>query len=491
MTQPPALPRAMSRRTALTTLAASALVPVASRLAAAAGDASLHHDIARRARALTAGQKINLQLLLPEGSRANVTPVIAQFLAMTGVHVTFTESSLEEINTQLTLDALSNTHTYDLALPATFGVPDLVASKAILPLSKFVAKHEPEGFRDDILYQVGDSFDGETYGFQTDGDAYVMFYNKAMLKNPTERARYADQYGVELEKPLTWQELDRQMAFFNRPEQGQWGGLLFRSLGHVAWEWWVRFHAKGVWPFSPDMEPQITSSEGISALEDMIRSSESLCPEAAHVGVFQNWERYSRGDVYCNIGWGGSQKYFNSAGSGMRGNMVYGPTPGGMLEGELLITPYFNWGWNYVVASNSAFPELAYLFALFASTPEMSTLAVRQKDGFFDPFRPEHYDDIGIKSAYSEEFLAVHRASLEASIPDLYLKNQGAYFRILSEWISRALSGEVSPQEAMERVAQTWQVITSGAGRPLQIKRWEQLRAKYPARIRRVLRDLS
>lgn len=81
--------------------------------------------------------------------------------------------------------------------------------------------------------------------------------------------------------------------------------------GYVAWEWWVRFHAKGLWPFSAQMEPQIASDAGVEALEEMIRATEHLCPETSQLGLFANWERYSRGDIYCNIGWGGSQKYLN------------------------------------------------------------------------------------------------------------------------------------------------------------------------------------
>jgi len=142
------------------------------------------------------------------------------------------------------------------------------------------------------------------------------------------------------------------------------------------------------------------------------------------------------------------------------------------------------------VSSNSDLPEIAYLFALFASTPQMSTLAVRQSDGFFDPFRPEHYEDEGIKSAYSPEFLTVQRASLESAIPDLYLENQGEYFRVLSEWLTRALAREVTPRTALERVAQRWQLITNGSGRPAQKTRWAQLRAKYPKQIRDELRDI-
>ena len=103
----------------------------------------------------------------------------------------------------------------------------------------------------------------------------------------------------------------------------------------------------------------------------------------------------------------------------------------------------------------------------------------------------EHYSDEGIKAAYTPEFLDVHRASLEAAIPDLYLQGQGEYFLVLNEWLSRALTGETSPQKALERVAQRWRLITNASGRAVQLERWMRLRAKYPRQISGVLRDVS
>jgi len=480
-----------TRRGALSILAASAAYTLCPRMASAETYTTLHEDVARRVRALVGGRQLTLSLLLPNGSGGNVNPVIDAFQSMTGVKILSLETPVDEINTELSLDALSDTRRFDLALPATFGLPDLVASGAILPLTEYANRHEPAGFRDDILYSVGDSFDDDIYGFQTDGDAYIMFYQREMLENPDEQSRYEDMFGRPLAKPETWAELDRQMAFFNRPSEDKWGGLLFRTPGYLAWEWWVRFHAKGVWPFSPELRPQIASDAGVEALEEMIRVTEHLHPLASELGLFGNWERYGKGDIYCNIGWGGSQKYLNGAHSNVKGKLVYGPTPGGVVNDQPLITPYFNWGWNYVVPSNSEFPEISYLFALFASTPEMSTLAVRQNDGFFDPYRPEHYDDAGINSAYTPEFLKVHRASLEMAIPDLYLKDQAEYFRILTEWLVRAMAGEISPKNALERVAQMWDLITKGAGQSVQIERWKRLRAKYPKQIRDLLVDIS
>ena len=459
-------------------------------LAFAAGNLPVHDYAAQKAIELKGNRAVTLDLLLPNGSGANTKPVIEAFTAATGIPVRLTETPVDDINLKLTLDALSGDSTYDLALPATFGLPDLVEANAIAPISKYAKKHEPHGFRDDVLYQIGDTFDSELYGFQTDGDAYVMFYHRDMLESAEERARYADTYGYALETPKTWEELDRQIAYFNRPDLGFGGGLLFRTPSYVTWEWWVRFHAKGYWPMAEDLTPQIAGEAGITALEELIAVTEHLCPETQSLGLFDNWERYAKGDIYCNIGWGGSQKYLNGPQSNMRDRMIFSATPGGEMDGKTFQTPYFNWGWNYVVTSQSANPEIAYLFALFASSSVMSTLAVRQRDGYFDPFRSEHYQDPSIQEAYSKDFLDVHLDSMKNAIPDLYLAHQGEYFRVLSEWLNRALHKEVTPEQALERAAENWSLVSVRTDYERQRQRWKELRAKYPSHLQSRLRDL-
>ncbi len=489
MTISPKSSNLWTRRKSL--LALGGAISLTVPFAAHAHHQDLHRKVANCARDLRKGQDVELNILLPQGSEANVKPVADAFHELTGVNMAITTTPVDDINTELTLQALSGASTYDVALPASFGLPDLASSGAILPLSDYAHAHEPPGFRQRSLYRVGDSFDSQVFGFQADGDVYLMFYNKRFLSDPDETARFADQFGYPLEKPATWGELDRQMDFFNRPEKGQWGGLLFRSPGYLAWEWWGRFHAKGIWPFSADMEPQIACDSGVEALEELIRATDSLHPSVRELGLFENWSRYSQGDIYCNIGWGGSQKYLNGESSPMRSNMVYGKLPGGNVDGAMLETPYFNWGWHYVVPSHSAYPEISYLFTLFASSPEMSTLSVRQMDGFFDPHRPEHYQDAGILKAYTAEFLDVHRSSLETAMPDLYLRGQSEYFRVLNNGLDRALMRDVTPEAALTRIARRWQLTTESIGRRAQIKRWKSLKARYPAALRRSLKDPS
>ena len=445
--------------------------------------AELDRLAAQQAARLADGRDVRLRLLIPNGSQGNVEPVISAFKAMTGIGVETIATAVDDINTKLMLDHMTGSEGYDLALPATFGIPELAEGGALFDISGFAAAYEPSALRDRSLYTIGDSYDGRLYGFQADGDAYLMFYNKPWLENADTRKRYADQFGRALAIPETWQELDRQMAFFHDPGQNRFGGALFRTPTYVAWEWWIRYHAQGVWPFDDDMNPLIDGEAGITALEQMVAASQSLYPDASRAGLFDNWKAYAKGNIYCNIGWGGTQKHLNGPESKLRGKLAFSVTPGGVVGGKKLVTPYFNWGWNYVVASQSNEPELAYLFALFASSPTQSTKSVSNPKGYFDPHRPEHYRSEEIISAYSKPFLAAHEASLRRAIPDLYLNGHGEYFGALSGGIIAVLEGRKDAAAAMSDIAKHWIIITHRLGGAKQQAQWRALRSKYPPNI--------
>lgn len=444
----------------------------------------LHGRVAAHAKNLAAGRDVTLAILQPVGSLGNVKPVGDRFTKDTGIAVTYIESALDEINTRMMVDALSGQSSFDLALPATFGLPDLVESGALHDLDEFAAKYEPENFQSDALFSIGDYYKDRLYGYQTDGDTYLMFYNRDWLNDPEERKKFADTHGYELAVPQTWAELDAMMAFFQRPDDDKFGGALFRTQDYIAWEWWIRFHAKGFWPFDNELEPQINNAAGVAALEELIEATNYLYPQARSNGLFENWEAFSKGNIFCNIGWGGTQKYLNGPKSDIKGRLAFGPTPGGMVNGQLLQTPYFNWGWNYTVSRTSAEPEIAYLFALYACSPAMSTVAVRDAGGYFDPFREEHYDDPQIVETYSQEFLDAHKASMRDSIPDLYLRGQGEYFDALRENIVAAQSGEMTAQKALDTTAKQWRHTSRRMGWDNQKDQWAFLRDRYPLGVR-------
>ena len=446
--------------------------------------ASAHTMAAEAAKKLAGGRTIKLTILEPSGSLGNIKPVADRWTAETGIAVDYVEVPLGEINQKVLLEAVARSGAFDIALPASFGVPDLAESGILVNLDKYAQKYEPADFQKDKMYTIADYYKGSLYGYETDGDTYLMFYNKPWIEKSDESKAFADKYGYALKVPDTWEELDAMMAFFHRPEKNMFGGALFRTQYFIAWEWWGRFHAKGCYPLADDLTPQINNDAGVAALEELIKASQHQYPGAKTNGLFENFEAYGQGDKFANIGWGGTQKYLNSDKSKLKGKLAFGLMPGGRVDGKLLRAPYFNWGWNYVVSSVSREPEIAYLFTLYAASAVMSTIAVRDVDGYFDPFRLSHYQDQQIRETYTPEFLDVHKVSMENSIPDFYLKGQGEYFDELRVNLSAADAGTKTPKQALNDTAHAWERISRRMGNRSQSVQWAFLKSNYPPAIR-------
>ncbi len=444
--------------------------------------APLYQRIAARAAQLPSRR---LRVLHPKGSLGNITPIVQEFHRLTKTKVELIEASLDEISAEMILASRIRNRSFDVAIPATFGIADLVEGGAIAALDDFARKYEPPSLMKRSIYTLGDRYQNRLYGYQTDGDAYVMFYNRDWIQE--RAAQYSDRYGAKLQAPKTWRELDQQLEFFHAPEKGRFGGSLFRTRRYAGWEFWIRLHAKGLFPVSDQMEPRFNREESHRALQEMIDATKFLDPKVHRDNLFENFASFGQGNKFANIGWGGTQKYLNGPKSKLRNRMVHGVVPGGMLKNQPVHMPYFNWGWNYVVSSKSTHPELAYLFILFASTPHISTLSVREVSGYFDPFRTEHYEDEVIQKAYGRSFLEAHRQSLEACIPDFYLRGQGRYFAALRQAVHIAISGQLPPEKALQKLDEHWRKTTEALGSEKQIKQWSFLKKSYPSKLRSLL----
>ena len=451
----------------------------------------LHLKIAKKVRDVWGNKNKKLTLLYPKGSLANLKPVASSFTKLTGVLVELREAALDNVASELLVDGLlkpGNGDPIDIALPATMSLPDLVEAGAVKDLTPFAREHEPIGLWESSLYDLGDRYKGNLYGYQSDGDTYMMFYNKEWLEDSKAKSNYFDLYGEELGAPKTWKQLDRQMKLFHDPKNNRFGGSIFRTKIYSAWEFWLRFHAKGLFPVDDNFVPQFNNEAGVEALAEMVEATKHLSESVFEDGLFENFDSYLQGNKFCNFGWGGTQKAMVRSNPSYAKKLGYSSLPGGEFDGKVFPMSYFNWGWNYVVSSRSTMSELAYLFCLFASTPVVSTTSVREKDGFFDPFRSEHYNDKVIQEIYTKDFLYAHKKSLITSMPDFYVKGHGRYFSTLRDALQAALKSQVSPKLALKKVSQKWERITDELGRKEQVKQWSFIKNSYPSGLARVLK---
>ena len=422
------------------------------------------------------GESINL--IHPSGSERCLIPVIKAFSDITKTKINLVSTPVDSINGYLNLGHYSGRDIGDLALPATFGIPDLARAGVLKDLQEYRAKYSSKIFEDGLLYSAGGEYLDKFYGYQTDGDTYLIYINPVFFEN-NEAKGYEDKFGVELRSPKTWQELDNQIRFFHKPKKDLFGGLLFRNSNYVVWEWWLRFHAQGGLPFSSDANPLVDSEQGVSALEELISVSDYLHPKAFSNGLFENWEMYAKGNVYCNIGWGGTQKYLKKNSHNLPKGTLAACPPGDANLGKINRVGYFNWGWNYSVPVSGKNPELSFLFSMFATSKEFSNLAIKG-DGFFDPFRLSHYEDDEVKSLYGSQFLNEHKYCMENSIPDFYITRRGEYFDSLRQGILDALYKKKTAKKALSHVANQWKVINHKNGYGLVQNQWESIRKKYP-----------
>ena len=109
--------------------------------AAAADLGDVHIEAAKAAKELAAGRQVSLTILQPSGSLGNVKPVADLFTAETGIEVNYLEVPLGEITQKILLEAVSRSGAFDIALPATFGIPDLAESGILVNLDQYAAKY--------------------------------------------------------------------------------------------------------------------------------------------------------------------------------------------------------------------------------------------------------------------------------------------------------------------------------------------------------------
>ena len=427
-----------------------------------------------------------LVVLYPKGSLANISPIVKSFEKATAHKIQLKEAPTDNITTEMLLAVSVPSRAFDVALPPTFSIPDLVESNAIVSFDKFFSKYKFLDKEYNYRFNIGGSYRAKTYGYQTDGDVYLMFYKKSLLDNPVYQRKYEDQFKTQLHVPATWREVDQQIRFFHRPEIDLFGGSLFRNRDYIHWEFWSRLHANGSLPVDDNMQPLINSQIGINTLEAMIQITPYLAPKNNNAALFENFSLYSAGNIYCNIGWGGTQKYITQNNATLANDILHTPMPGSQSY-----IPFFNWGWNYTISSLSTNQELAYLFCLYAVTPELSKLAIQQVDGYFDPFISEHYNDKTIQKIYGSSFLSAHKQSMQQCIPDFYIKGQGYYLDVLKENLWYALNGFSTPKTALDITANYWNKITDALGRDKQSKQWLALKKTYPKEILETLTNIN
>jgi multiple sugar transport system substrate-binding protein len=379
---------------------------------------------------------------------------------------------------------------FDITLARQREYPDLYLENLVLELTPYVRRfgldidaNPKDGF---FRPTAQTSFDGKIVAIPADGDVAVMYLRKDLMDDPGFKAEFVDTYGQPLEIPATWDDYLRLVKFFNRPEKGIYGTCEHRDP-QTGWMFWMPRYASQAWPnqylFDDDMHPLINSAAGVVATRNYVQtvafSPDGITGENNHYTYAMPIFRDGKSFAYIITAAGA--KAFNGDKSAIKGKFMMCPMPGARVNDRLVRRTSFIYGNNMVVASASQNPELAFLFAMWFSDPDISNQAVEVFRGIADPFRYNQVHNKSLWPIYTRQVLEMLPSQFEIAVPaGTGLPGDAEYMRALSGNLWLAARGKITPEAAMAQTAAQWEKITDKFGRRQQIRYWKVFKKGFP-----------
>lgn len=390
-----------------------------------------------------------------------------------------------EIYDRVMVELVAETGGYDIVAWNVFNISDAVEGGFAVALDPYIDKEKwawediASSFRE--RYMVwGD----KVYAMIVDGDCHALYYRKDYMDDPIERARFEQKYGYAYDmQNLTWDEYIDLAEFFSRDTNGDgkidfWGVSIspVRGLCHM---WWFNlFFSYGGRFLDPEtMEPGINNPAGVKALENMMELMKHCPPGVLSWMHSDDWEQFAAGKIAMVTNWADTGKWAADP----EKSQVMGKWSTAMMPGSKQIwdyknkkwrelqgvnhRPYLGDGWAWFIVNTSKNKEAAADFIRFFTSPDVSLDVVMSPYGY-DPYRYSHFASPKFRAAFegAEEYLDGYMRNIESGVPDLKIPGATEYYDRLSVYMSKALAGEISPEEALNEAAKEWKQITARRG---------------------------
>ncbi|AKP00059.1 ABC-type sugar transport system, periplasmic component (plasmid) [Marinovum algicola DG 898] len=340
------------------------------------------------------------------------------------------------------------------------------------------------------------SWGGEVKSATMDGDMHMLNYRADLFEDEANKAAFKEQYGYDLAAPVTWDQYYDIAEFFTASDAVDFGTAeAYRRGGQQFWYFFSHAasytnnpNTPGAMFFDPEtMDAQINNPGWLKALEDYKRGLEFNPPGALNNGSGDVRPLYSGGTVAMNIDWADSGVLGATEGA-IAGNVRTAVLPGATeiwnSETESwdsfdspVASPFLAFGgWQLAVPGDSRNSEAAWSYVSEVTSPEISGQAIVTANTGVNPYRLSHYENLDNWSAIftpaeAKSYLTAQRASLDADNVALDLRLPGffSYTEVLEIELSKAIAGQVAPQEALDAIAAEWNKLTDEFGRDNQL----------------------
>jgi len=357
------------------------------------------------------------------------------------------------------------------------------------------------------------TWDGVIYGASIDGDMHHMNYRSDIFSSP-DLAREWSAAGGEGDwgPSQTWQQVQAHSEFLSGKEmdgEDLYGVLdtLARGGGVSTWFFMSRASAYAKHPDDPafffdptDMTPKINSPGFVRALEDMIAAVQWAPPDQGNADLLKTLGDFLAGTGSMTHWWSdiGSNVYTNP------GSIVQDKVGFSILPGSPDVYNWENQSWDEVSGTGSAgelgpYNYAPYLAFLGWGVYVMNAAEERGvSDAAWDlvhhltgrdismwmmvypsgqnPWRESHFDAAEWTVAgYPQDFAQQYLDSIRDSynhpnrIIDLRIPGAGQYWILAEDAWTRAITGEIDAQTALDEAAEAWNRLTDQLGRENQL----------------------
>lgn len=453
-----------------------------------------------------------------------------KFEELTGATYDIVEIPFAELREKIFTDFQTGAHNYDVIINCSNWYGDAILNDWIQPIDKyFDDPRMPKWDRDSIAPAVANLMKwGDTwYGTNNDHDAQVLYYRKDIIEDPKWQAEFEKEMGHPMPVAMdTWEDVLEIAKFFHGkdwngdgdPDNGialhlKVGGQGFFHFMAISAPYVVipypgdpptkvtKYH--NVYWFDPEtMEPLINSPGHVRALEMVLELSKAGSPAMWGWSLGEAWADFLSGNAVMTFSWGDvgslSQDPTQSVIQGKLGARGIPGTkhPYDREKGEFLNLDKPNFvgnqvgcSWHPVLSKYAKEPDLAYYFMAWQATPEINHWNVAYGWTGVDPgttydwFPPygtakiEDYVAGGYNAEDAQEFIGAFQDNFyNYPIFQNYMRIPGTpeMHEVWDVHLSEAITGQLSPKEALDRTYEDWVRIIEDYGKEELLKLYQE-----------------
>ncbi len=336
---------------------------------------------------------------------------------------------------------------------------------------------------------------GETVGVMLDGDIHILHYRKQHFANPELQKKFSSRFQQELAVPKTWDDFLKCAQFFTEElsSQGIYGTSMVVNPPNFGWGFWMDIAASaGVNYFDENMNPVINQGKAAEAL-DMYREIIKFGPPGAEaMDIGTTIQRWQSGSDVMSVWWIDLAEFtVQQQGVELAEDQGAAIVPGWMGDdGEVTHRAISLWCRTASIPRNlpQDVKDAAFYFIYRMSHPDYSDRIVADPFCGSDPFGKSHYTDAaaqmyiepnpqretndlwttndGIFKTFdrARNHLDAGLANVEVGYPQFFWEGAPEYADALGRNISKAISGELTSQQALDEAAEEWVQIVQKLG---------------------------